>query len=123
RSVIKKHRIEACSNCEINQREYTSTSACSKPLLGVASVLATRRINMKLTQRELAKKCGLEHHSVSRLESGENVTARTLMRISHELELQMVWLPKVVAPAVFHYLRRINETAEAHDFENKVLMK
>jgi transcriptional regulator with XRE-family HTH domain len=49
--------------------------------------LAQLRINMNMTQAELAKKAGVGKRTLERLEAGETTQTRTLMRVLRELDL------------------------------------
>ena len=49
--------------------------------------LAQLRIDMNLTQAELARKAGVGKRTLERLEAGETTQTRTLVRILRELDL------------------------------------
>lgn len=49
--------------------------------------LARQRIDMNLTQAELAKNAGVGKRTLERLETGETTQTRTLLRIFRELKL------------------------------------
>ena len=49
--------------------------------------LAQLRIDLNLTQAELAKKAGVGKRTLERLEAGETAQTRTLIRVLRELDL------------------------------------
>ncbi len=60
----------------------------------IVGVMIERRHDLKLTQRDLAKLCGIPHSSVARIESGKSTpNLSTLLKIFHELGLCLVAEP------------------------------
>lgn len=53
----------------------------------VGQRLAQLRIDVNLTQAELARKAGVGKRTLERLEAGESTQTRTLFRVLRELEL------------------------------------
>ena len=57
----------------------------------IADKVATRRVDMKLSQRELAELCGTTQSAIARLErGGRPPRIDTLLRIAEALECELV---------------------------------
>ena len=57
----------------------------------IATLVASRREALGLSQRELAKRAGICHTVISRIESGRHKTSvETLQRLAHALGLRLV---------------------------------
>lgn len=62
----------------------------------IVGALIKRRQDLNLSQRKLAEMCGLPQSSVARIESGRSTpNLSTLLRIFHELGLELVAQPAV----------------------------
>ena len=62
----------------------------------IVGALIERRQDLNLSQRKLAEMCGLPQSSVARIESGRSTpNLSTLLRIFHELGLELVAQPAV----------------------------
>jgi transcriptional regulator with XRE-family HTH domain len=62
----------------------------------VGETLRMHRKNAGLTQRDLAKKCGIRADAISRIEKGSaNPTMQTLFKIWDTLDLQMILINKI----------------------------
>lgn len=60
----------------------------------IVGAMIERRHDLKLTQRDLAKLCGIPHSSVARIESGKSTpNLSTLLKIFRELGLCLVAEP------------------------------
>ena len=60
----------------------------------IVGTMIERRHDLELSQRELAKLCGLPHSSVARIESGKSTpNLSTLLKIFGELDLKLVAEP------------------------------
>ena len=83
-SDYKKHVKE--TNPEIGE-DIAETEAISQ----IVGAMIERRHDLKLSQRDLAKLCGLPHSSLARIESGKTTpNLRTLLKIFRELGLNLV---------------------------------
>ena len=62
----------------------------------IVGAMIERRHLLKLSQRELAKLCGIPHSSVARIESGKTTpNLSTLLKIFHQLGLRVTVQPGV----------------------------
>ncbi len=70
--------------------EYAAEQARLELANRIAFMTATRRTQLGLTQKELARRIGSSHTAISRLESGIHlVSLDTLMRVCVELGITM----------------------------------
>jgi ribosome-binding protein aMBF1 (putative translation factor) len=57
----------------------------------LARIVIRRRMDLGLTQKELASRMGTSHSAISRIESGQHSTSvRTLQRLAAALEMRFV---------------------------------
>lgn len=62
----------------------------------IIGVMIERRHDLNLSQRDLAKLCGIPHSSVARIESGKSTpNLSTLLKIFRQLGLSLVAEPAV----------------------------
>ena len=88
----KRHVRE--SNPEIG-KDLDEVEAISQ----IVGVMIERRHDLELSQRDLAKLCGIPHSSVARIESGKTTpNLSTLLKIFRELGLSLVALPSATSP-------------------------
>ncbi len=76
---------------EIRDKEMVKKEIeIAKKIAGIISKLVIARINLKLTQEELAKKCGLKQSAIARMEN-LNVFPRidTIMRVASCLNVDI----------------------------------
>lgn len=60
----------------------------------IVGTMIERRHNLNLSQRDLAKLCGIPHSSVARIESGKNSpNLITLIKIFNQLGLELIISP------------------------------
>lgn len=72
----------------------------SAPTFG--SLLARHRYHAGLSQTQLAKKCGYDHSTISRLESGSRHPSREMVdRLVNELDLDLYDRTRFIAAAGF----------------------
>ena len=84
----KKHVKE--TNPEIG-KDIDEIEAISQ----IVGTMIERRHDLNLSQRDLAKLCGIPHSSVARIESGKTTpNLGTLLKIFHELDLNLCVLPR-----------------------------
>ena len=92
--------------CEMSDwKEYKDRVRAEYPEIGkdldeveeisaIVGAMIEQRHNLKLSQRDLAKLCGLPHSSVARIESGKTVpNLTTLLKLFEKLGLRMVVQP------------------------------
>jgi hypothetical protein len=103
REILVKYGLAECKQCETNKRQYGISSGDLHKLGGF---LAMQRTNRSLTQRSLAKDCGLPHSRIRQVEEGNNVTMATIYKITEELDLDVVFVPKKLSPSTTEFLKR-----------------
>ena len=70
---------------------YREARARLAPYEQLARILIRRRMELGLTQEELAKRMGTSHSAISRIESGQHSTSvQTLQRRAAALEMRFV---------------------------------
>jgi ribosome-binding protein aMBF1 (putative translation factor) len=66
-------------------------SGAKKVHLEIARVIASRRVELRISQRELAERVGTSHTVIGRIESGRHApNIRTLERLANALGLRLV---------------------------------
>lgn len=61
------------------------------PYEQLARIVIRRRMDLGLTQEDLAERMGTSHSSISRIESGQHSTSvKTLQRLAESLEMRFV---------------------------------
>lgn len=60
----------------------------------IGQVIASRRQELKFSQRDLADRCGLKQPQIVRVEQGENVSLDTLEKMAEALDLEFGLVPK-----------------------------
>lgn len=66
----------------------------AEALSKIVGAMIEQRHNLNLTQRDLAKLCGLPHSSVARIESGKSApNLHTLLKIFRQLNLNFTVHP------------------------------
>ncbi|MFB7722815.1 MULTISPECIES: helix-turn-helix domain-containing protein [unclassified Nocardia] len=84
-------RRERADRSDFNADEYDAGRAEAKLAIELANAIRERRIELGLTQAQLAQRAGLHQPDVSRLESGGGTpTIGMLDRLAHALELRFV---------------------------------
>jgi DNA-binding XRE family transcriptional regulator len=85
REILKNNKI---------RREYESLN----PKYVAIQALITRRNELSLSQREVARLSGMKQPAICRLESGDNnITVETLFKVANVLNLDIVFKPKPVS--------------------------
>jgi ribosome-binding protein aMBF1 (putative translation factor) len=70
---------------------YREARARLAPYEQLARIVIRRRMELGLTQEELAKRMGTSHSAISRIESGQHGTSvQTLQRLAAALEMRFV---------------------------------
>lgn len=70
---------------------YRETRARLAPYEQLARIVIRRRMELGLTQEELAKRMGTSHSAISRIESGQHSTSvQTLQRLAAALEMRFL---------------------------------
>lgn len=71
-----------------------------KPKYAFIQAIITRRNELSLSQRQLARLSGILQPAICRLESGdENITVETLFKITNALKLDIEFKPQPLAKA------------------------
>jgi ribosome-binding protein aMBF1 (putative translation factor) len=70
---------------------YRDAKAQLEPYEQLARIVIRRRMELELTQEELATRMGTSHSAISRIESGQHSTSvHTLQRLAAALEMRFV---------------------------------
>jgi ribosome-binding protein aMBF1 (putative translation factor) len=70
---------------------YREAQAQLEPFEQLARIVIRRRMELDLTQEELAVRMGTSHSAISRIESGQHSTSvQTLQRLAGALEMRFV---------------------------------
>jgi ribosome-binding protein aMBF1 (putative translation factor) len=70
---------------------YREARARLAPYEQLARIVIRRRMELGLTQEDLAKRMGTSHSAISRIESGQHSTSvQTLQRLAAALEMRFV---------------------------------
>jgi ribosome-binding protein aMBF1 (putative translation factor) len=70
---------------------YSEAKAELEPYEQLARIVIRRRMELELTQEELASRMGTSHSAISRIESGQHSTSvQTLQRLAAALEMRFV---------------------------------
>jgi ribosome-binding protein aMBF1 (putative translation factor) len=70
---------------------YREARARLAPYEQLARIVIRRRMELGLTQEDLAKRMGTSHSAISRIESGQHATSvQTLQRLAAALEMRFV---------------------------------
>lgn len=71
--------------------DYREAQERLAPYEQLARIVIRRRMDLGLTQQELAERMGTSHSAISRMESGQHGTSvRTLQRLAESLEMRFV---------------------------------
>ena len=70
---------------------YREAQEALAPYEQLARIVIRRRMDLELTQEDLAQRMGTSHSSISRIESGQHSTSvKTLQRLGESLEMRFV---------------------------------
>ena len=70
---------------------YREAKAELEPYEQLARIVIRRRMELELTQAELARRMGTSHSAISRIESGQHSTSvQTLQRLAGALDMRFV---------------------------------
>jgi DNA-binding XRE family transcriptional regulator len=106
-AVIDKHRLYDCNSCVENGLSLGVQDGQSWSWSRFGEVVQNHRLQLGLTQRELARRCGISNGRISQIEGGrDNFTASTFMKLVEHLELEPVLIPKLFVPSVANLLQR-----------------
>ncbi|WP_330228276.1 helix-turn-helix domain-containing protein [Nocardia sp. NBC_00508] len=84
-------RRERADRSDFNAAEYNAGREEARLAIEFANAIRERRLELGLTQTQLAERAGLRQRDVSRLESGGGTpTIDMLERLAHALELRFV---------------------------------
>lgn len=73
------------------KREYRDAQERLAPYEALARIVIRRRMDLGLTQEQLADRMGTSHSAISRIESGQHSTSvQTLQRLGDALEMRFV---------------------------------
>jgi ribosome-binding protein aMBF1 (putative translation factor) len=93
----RRHSPAGTSAKEASRRRARHSAAYRKeqarlaPYEEIARLVIKHRMNLGLTQAQLAKRVGTSHSAISRIESGQHATTvATLQRLAKALDLRFV---------------------------------
>ena len=109
RAAVDKHSLASCSKCEENQGRYGADVEPPEGFVTLGKLLANRRAGQQLSQRALARSCGLRHSRISQIEAGRNITLNSLFQIMHALGLRILVVPELYVPSASRFLRQMDE--------------
>jgi len=90
-SPIGQSASEARARRAARSVEYQEIQAELEPWEQIARIVIRRRMELNLTQVQLAERMGTSHSAISRIESGHHrVSQDSLRRLGKALELQYV---------------------------------
>lgn len=91
KSPIGRAAAEASRRRARRSRAYREAQARLEPYEQLARIVIRRRMDLGLTQAQLAGRMGTSHSAISRIESGQHPTSvRTLQRLATALEMRFV---------------------------------
>lgn len=74
-----------------DRKEYRAAQEELAPYEQLARIVIRRRLDLGLTQEQLAERMGTSHSAISRIESGQHSTSvQTLQRLGDALEMRFV---------------------------------
>jgi len=83
---FSEHTVDELFSEVRKQKGYQKLSEKQKPLYEVQRAIIQARIDQNLTQKELAKRCGIHPSDLSKIERGEqNTSVVTLNKIAKGL--------------------------------------
>jgi ribosome-binding protein aMBF1 (putative translation factor) len=104
-SPIGQSITESIEEDERLDPEYKAERERNRPRRELARVLMLRRIELDLTQQELADRMGTTVAVISRLERGsQNFSTATLQRLAQALDTRLVYAFEPVGDASFEYV-------------------
>jgi ribosome-binding protein aMBF1 (putative translation factor) len=91
RSPIGTPAAEAGRRRAKGSSAYRQAQARLAPYEQLARIVIRRRMDLELTQEQLATRMGTSHSAISRIESGQHSTSvQTLQRLAAALEMRFV---------------------------------
>ncbi len=100
--AIELHKL-SCEICKELRLRYGSPKSAPDYI----KQLLSYRARLKLTQMELAKRCGIHQSRLSRLQQpAPDMNLSGLLRIAQELDVQPILIPKILVPTVTGLLAR-----------------
>jgi ribosome-binding protein aMBF1 (putative translation factor) len=90
-SPVGSSAVDAAGRRARRSAAYREAQARLAPYEQLARIVIRRRMELSLTQEQLAKRMGTSHSAISRIESGQHSTSvRTLQRLAAALEMRFV---------------------------------
>jgi ribosome-binding protein aMBF1 (putative translation factor) len=90
-SPIGEPAAAGASRRAARSKEYREQQAQRQPWEAVARIVIRRRLELGLSQQEVADRMGTSHSAISRIESGLHPTKQdTLARLAEALEMHYV---------------------------------
>ena len=90
-SPVGSSAVEAASRRARRSAGYQEARGRLAPYEQLARIVIRRRLDLGLTQEQLAGRMGTSHSAISRIESGQHGTSvQTLQRLAAALEMRFV---------------------------------
>ena len=91
-SPVGSTASEAAGRRARRSRGYREARERLAPYEQLARIVIRRRLELDLTQEQLAGRMGTSHSAISRIESGQHSTSvQTLQRLAEALEMRLVF--------------------------------
>lgn len=102
KAAIELHQLK-CTVCLDNYAQY----AGGVSMEGLGKLFKRHRKNLRISQRKLAKRSGVNRVQVSRFEKGaETISLPALCRLADQLDMELIPVPKALIPSVTRLLRQ-----------------
>lgn len=117
REAVRLHHLDECAICLENHSRYGLGSVkLAPPAVGAPLLvqrLTERRAMLKLSQAEIADKCGTTQSVISRIEVGKSsIKLVTFLELAAAVELEPILVPRLLVPSVTRLLRSAAESSE-----------
>ena len=91
RSPVGARAAEGAARRARRSRGYREARELLAPYEEIARIVIRRRMELRLTQEQLAHRMGTSHSAISRIESGQHSTSvQTLQRLAEALEMRFL---------------------------------
>lgn len=90
-SPIGSSAAQSAAGRALRSRGYRRARERLAPYEEIARIVIRRRMELELTQEQLAERMGTSHSAISRIESGQHSTSvQTLQRLAEALEMRFL---------------------------------
>lgn len=104
--ATRKFKLDSCDRCPSGWSTHLQASE-EHNLVLIGECIQRRRVELGMSQTELAARCKISQSIISKVEMGKrNVHIQTLRQICAALELIMLPAPNHFLPSIMHSLRK-----------------